>query len=100
MTSPVTFDLNHDVALLTGASSGLGARFASVLAQAGAKVVIAGRRSDRLQEAAKKIAANGGLAYPLTLDITKTDTLAAAIDKAENSQAIFLEIGTLGCAGC
>ena len=83
MTSPVTFDLNHDVALVTGASSGLGARFASVLAQAGAKVVIAGRRSDRLQEAANKIAANGGLAYPLTLDITKTDMLAAAIDQAE-----------------
>ena len=83
MVSSVTFDLSHDVALVTGASSGLGARFASVLAEAGAKVVIAGRRLDRLQDVAKKIAANGGRAYPLALDVTQTSALAAAIDEAE-----------------
>ena len=49
MSSPVTFDLSHDVALVTGASSGLGAHFASVLAQAGAKVVIAGRRAEGIE---------------------------------------------------
>jgi NAD(P)-dependent dehydrogenase (short-subunit alcohol dehydrogenase family) len=83
MNSPVTFDLSRDVALVTGASSGLGARFASVLANAGAKVVIAGRRGDRLQDVAKAIAANGGQAFPLSLDVTKTDALAAGIDQAE-----------------
>ena len=83
MSSPVTFDLTHDVALVTGASSGLGAHFANVLAQAGAKVVIAGRRADRLADVAQAIAANGGKAFPLTLDVTKTDMLAAAIDQAE-----------------
>jgi len=83
MTSPVTFDLNHDVALVTGATSGLGLRFAKVLAGAGAKVVIAGRRGDRLQHVAKEIAANAGSAYPLLLDVTKTGSLAAAIDEAE-----------------
>jgi NAD(P)-dependent dehydrogenase (short-subunit alcohol dehydrogenase family) len=83
MNSPVTFDLSHDVALVTGASSGLGARFASVLAQAGAKVVIAGRRADRLQNVAKTINANGGQAFPLSLDVTKTDALTAGVDQAE-----------------
>lgn len=83
MNSPVTFDLSHDVALVTGASSGLGARFASVLANAGAKVVIAGRRGDRLQDVAKAIAANGGQAFPLSLDVTKTDGLSAGVDQAE-----------------
>ena len=83
MSSPVTFDLSHDVALVTGASSGLGAHFANVLAQAGAKVVIAGRRADRLAEVAQAIAANGGRAFALALDVTKTDTLAAKIDEAE-----------------
>lgn len=83
MASPVTFDLNHDVALVTGASSGLGARFASVLAQAGAKVVIAGRRVDRLQDVANDIAAKAGRVYPLTLDVTKTGALVSAIDQAE-----------------
>ncbi|MBI1212315.1 MAG: SDR family NAD(P)-dependent oxidoreductase [Alphaproteobacteria bacterium] len=83
MSSPVTFDLSHDVALVTGASSGLGARFASVLAQAGAKVVIAGRRAERLADVARDIAANGGKAYALTLDVTKTGTLGDAVDQAE-----------------
>ena len=83
MVSSVTFDLSQDVALVTGASSGLGARFAGVLAGAGAKVVIAGRRLDRLREVAEKIAANGGRAYPLVLDVTQTSALGAAIDEAE-----------------
>jgi NAD(P)-dependent dehydrogenase (short-subunit alcohol dehydrogenase family) len=83
MSSPVTFDLSHDVALVTGASSGLGAHFANVLAQAGAKVVIAGRRADRLTEVAQAIATNGGRAFAVALDVTKTDTLAAKIDEAE-----------------
>ncbi len=83
MASPVTFDLNHDVALVTGASSGLGAHFASVLAQAGAKVVIAGRRDERLQDVARDIATKGGRVYPLMLDVTKTDSIASTIDQAE-----------------
>src|SRR6185503_20667302 len=81
MTSPVTFDLSRDVALVTGASSGLGARFAQVLGQAGAKVVIAGRRADRLQNLATTIGA--GRAFPLSLDVTRTDALASAVDQAE-----------------
>jgi NAD(P)-dependent dehydrogenase (short-subunit alcohol dehydrogenase family) len=83
MSSPVTFDLSQDAALITGGSSGLGARFAQVLAQAGAKVVIAGRRGDRLTEVAGAIAASGGKVFTVTLDVTKTETLAAAIDEAE-----------------
>ena len=81
MTSPVTFDLSRDVALVTGASSGLGARFAQVLAQAGAKVVIAGRRTERLHELAASIGTNR--AFPLKLDVTKTEALAGAVDQAE-----------------
>ena len=83
MVSSVTFDLNHDVALVTGASSGLGAHFAQVLADAGAKVVIAGRRADRLREVAAKIAANGGRSHALALDVTQPQTFTAAIDEAE-----------------
>lgn len=81
MTSPVTFDLSRDVALVTGASSGLGARFAQVLADAGAQVVIAGRRADRLKDVAASIGNNR--AHPLVLDVTKTDALASAVDQAE-----------------
>ena len=48
MTVPSSFDVNGRVAIVTGASSGLGARFVRTLAGAGATVVAAARRADRL----------------------------------------------------
>ena len=54
------FDLSGQVALVTGATSGLGWRFAQVLAKAGAKVVITGRRTDRLDALCELIAEQGG----------------------------------------
>jgi NAD(P)-dependent dehydrogenase (short-subunit alcohol dehydrogenase family) len=83
MVSSITFDLSRDVALVTGASSGLGARFAHVLAESGAKVVIASRRGAHLHEVAAGIAARGGQAYPLELDVTQTSSLRAAVEEAE-----------------
>ncbi len=72
------FDLSGEVALVTGASSGLGRRFAEVLAAHGAKVVAAARRTDRLAELASQNIA------PLALDVTATGKLAAALDEAES----------------
>jgi 3-oxoacyl-[acyl-carrier protein] reductase len=73
------FDLTGEVALVTGASSGLGRRFAQVLAAHGAKVVAAARRTDRLAE----LAQDGSGIAPLALDVTATGKLAAALDEAE-----------------
>jgi NAD(P)-dependent dehydrogenase (short-subunit alcohol dehydrogenase family) len=63
------FSLDGRVAVVTGASSGLGARFAVVLAEAGAKVVAAARRVDRLEELA---AANPSI-HPVACDVTSED---------------------------
>jgi hypothetical protein len=60
----VSTDLSGNVALVTGASSGLGRRFAQVIARCGARVVITARRVDRLQELAEEIRAAGGEALP------------------------------------
>ncbi len=76
-------DLTGEVALVTGATSGLGWRFARVLASAGAKVAIAGRRTERLEELAKVIADDGGEALPVTADMTDTDSIFAMIEAAE-----------------
>jgi len=73
------FDLTGEVALVTGASSGLGRRFAQVLAAHGAKVVAAARRTDRLAE----LAQDGSGIAPLALDVTATGSLAAALAEAE-----------------
>ena len=56
------FDLTGEVAMVTGASSGLGMRFARVLAANGAKVALVARRKERLQALAAEIAAAGGAA--------------------------------------
>ncbi len=73
------FDLTGQVALVTGASSGLGNRFARVLAAHGATVVAAARRGDRLAA----LAASDPRIHPLVLDVTDRASLGAALDAAE-----------------
>lgn len=75
------FDLTGEVALVTGASSGLGRRFAGVLAAHGAKVVAAARRTDRLAD----LAAGNAAISPLALDVTDTGSLGPALDEAERA---------------
>ncbi len=76
-------DLTGQVALVTGASSGLGARFARVLAAAGAQVVATARRLDRLEALAAEIEAAGGVCVPVQMDVTDAASMVAAVDKAE-----------------
>jgi len=76
-------DLAGQVALVTGASSGLGRRFAVLLAANGARVVATGRRLERLDDVAAEITDAGGTCVPLQLDVTKADELAAVVAAAE-----------------
>lgn len=73
------FDLSGRIALVTGASSGLGKHFAGILSDAGAKVVLAARRTDRLEALAAEIEAKGGEALAVSMDVTKADTIQAAL---------------------
>jgi NAD(P)-dependent dehydrogenase (short-subunit alcohol dehydrogenase family) len=79
----VSTDLSGQVALVTGASSGLGRRFAVVLAACGAQVAAAARREDRLKDLAAEIAAAGGVCIPVPLDVTDADQIVAAVDRVE-----------------
>ncbi|MEK6437525.1 SDR family NAD(P)-dependent oxidoreductase [Pseudonocardia sp. T1-2H] len=76
-------DLTGQAALVTGASSGLGRRFAEVLAAAGASVVVAGRRVDRLEELVAEIVARGGKAAAVTVDVSDVASLPDAVARAE-----------------
>jgi NAD(P)-dependent dehydrogenase (short-subunit alcohol dehydrogenase family) len=78
-----SFDLAGVNAIVTGASSGLGAHFARTLASAGAKVVVAARRTDRLAELAKTIEGEGGRAVPVACDVTSPDSIRAAFTAGE-----------------
>ena len=71
-------DLTGQVALVTGTTSGLGWRFATVLAKAGAKVALTGRRTERLDELAALIRADGGECEPFRLDMTDIDDVQNA----------------------
>jgi len=81
---PTRFDLDGKTALVTGASSGLGARFASMLADNGAQVVLASRRIERLKELRAEIEAAGGAAHVVALDVTDVESIAAAVAQAES----------------
>ncbi len=74
------FSLANRTALVTGASSGLGRHFAEVLAQAGATVVVAARRMDKLEEVAAEIEAKGGKALAVEMDVTDDGSIVAAFD--------------------
>lgn len=78
MTGQRSTDLSGQVALVTGATSGLGRRFAGVLAEHGAKVALAGRRVDRLDQVAAEIRGAGGTAWPLPLDMRDAAAVKAA----------------------
>ncbi|SAL68316.1 SDR family oxidoreductase [Caballeronia telluris] len=78
-----SINLEGKVALITGASSGLGKRFAQVLSQAGAKVVLASRRTERLKELRAEIEASGGAAHVVALDVTDSQSIKSAVAHAE-----------------
>lgn len=78
-----SFDLSGKTALVTGASGGLGARFARVLADNGATVVLASRGLERLKELRAEIVASGGSAHVVELDITDLDSIEPAVERAE-----------------
>jgi len=79
------FNLSGQAALVTGASSGLGRHFAGVLANAGAKVALAARRVDSLEEARSAITGAGGTAVVVALDVTDAASVRRAVAEAADA---------------
>jgi len=83
MASSIQFDLRGQVAFITGATSGFGERFAEILSEAGAKVVITGRRESRLIAVKEKIEKAGGTCVAIPLDVTNVAQIKAVVAQAE-----------------
>jgi len=78
-----TTPLQGRVAVVTGASSGIGEAAAEKLASLGARVVVLARRADKLQDLVERIAKNGGAAIAIAADVTDTAAVQAAADRVE-----------------
>lgn len=78
-----SIDLSGRVAFVTGASGGLGAQFARCLARAGAAVVLASRRVEKLKDLRARIEGEGGDAHVVELDVTDRDSIKSAVAHAE-----------------
>jgi len=86
MTYPTpnfSIDLTGQTALVTGASSGLGLRFAKTLAAAGAKVALAARRVEKLEQVCTEIREAGGVAEPFALDVMDAERCIAVVGEVE-----------------
>lgn len=86
------FSLEGRVALVSGASSGIGLHLAGTLAAAGAAVALAARRTDRLEAAVADLQAQGRKACAVSLDVTRSDTIVPAFDLAEASLGSRVDI--------
>jgi 3-oxoacyl-[acyl-carrier protein] reductase len=85
MTAAQIFDLHGKVALVTGASSGLGVRFAEVLAENGASLVLVARRAERLAAVKARIEQSGSRAIAVEADVRERGAMRAAFDAAEQA---------------
>src|ERR1051325_8897923 len=85
MKASELFDISGRVALVTGASSGLGTHFAQTLAENGAKVVLVARRVERLKDLQRKIEASGGQAMSVEADVLDRGAMTRAFDAAEQA---------------
>ncbi|CEA04805.1 Short-chain dehydrogenase/reductase SDR [Pseudomonas saudimassiliensis] len=93
------FDLTGKTALITGASSGLGAHFAWVLAEAGARVVVTARRVERLEALVAALQAQGHEALAVPMDVTDADSVDRGFDQAEQHwQVMDIVVNNAGIA--
>lgn len=86
------FSLDQKIILVTGASSGIGHGVAIGLAEAGATIVAAARREDKLQNLVTTIGSKGGNALAVAMDVTDRNSIARAFDQAEEQLGVITTV--------
>ena len=90
------FDLRGRTALVTGASSGFGAHFCRVLADAGAQVIACARRIERLDELVRDINERGGDGHAVGMDVTSADSVARAFEQVDRIGTVDILVNNAG----
>jgi len=94
-----SFSLQTRVALVTGASSGLGQHFAETLTAAGAQVAICARRTDKLEELVERLRWQGADIIAVTMDVCDGDSVRAGLEEIERSLGVVnLVVNNAGVA--
>ena len=88
-TPNFSLDLSGQTALVTGATAGLGQRFAKVLAACGAKVAITGRRAERLAALADEIRSDGGVCEAIAMDMTNREQIRDCVRRTEEKLGLI-----------
>ena len=89
-------DLKNKVMLITGAGSGLGKALAVAAGQAGAKVICAGRRKDRVEKTAEEVTRAGGVGQAVEMDVTDFQSIEKGLQLAEKGGPIEILINNAG----
>ena len=92
------FDVSGATAMITGGGTGLGKQFATILAQAGAKVVLCARRVEKLEQAAESIREQGGQASCLPIDVTNLNSVTEAFECCQADSPITVLVNNAGTA--
>ena len=92
------FDMSGETAMITGGGSGLGKQFATVLAQAGARVIVCARRVDKLEQTAESIREQGGNAHCLPIDVTNLDSVTEAFERCQADSPVTVLVNNAGTA--
>lgn len=90
------FDMSNDTVLITGGGTGLGRRFAEVLAGVGATVILGGRRLEKLEESAQSVKDLGGTAYCVRMDVSNPESVATGIEACNAISPVTVLVNNAG----
>ncbi len=93
------FDMTGETVMVTGGGTGLGKQFATVLASAGAKVILCARRVNKLEETVAAICDQGGEAHAIAMNVTVGDSVAAAFRQCLDISPVTVLVNNAGLAG-
>lgn len=90
------FDMTGDTVLITGGGTGLGRRFAQVLVEAGATVILSGRRLEKLEESAQVISDAGGRVHCVAMDVSDNNSVASGVEACNDISPVDVLVNNAG----